>query len=112
MMTPRRRLDAPVIPSPWEWMKQLSAVWPVLVFVGLFLTGNLVMQWRTINMQIKVDKISTRQDSSQVRSERRDYMNCRMFEMMTKMMAKLSQDTAGMHTPKFCDQAFQDMGYR
>lgn len=104
MVQSRRRSDPP--PSPWEWLRQLTAVWPIILFFGAFIAATVTTELNLVTLQKQMIMMTQRQDSGSKRAERRDYMVCRLFEF------QLEHDTTGVKLPKNCSDLFQDMGER
>lgn len=103
MMSPARRRPET---SPWEWLRQLIAVWPVIIFIGAFIAATVTTELNLVTLQKQMIVMTQRQDSGSKRAERRDYMVCRLFEF------QLEHDTTGVKLPKNCSDLFQDMGER
>lgn len=87
--------------------------WPVILATLSIIAVILNTQRSIIELQSQMQVISSRvqtitqrQDSSAHRAEIRDYMVCRVFEILLK------RDSTAAKLPKHCDDVFQNVGYR
>lgn len=104
MMTPaRRRSD-----SSWNWLRQIKEFWVIIVFIIGAIIAFLNTQRAVIDLQKQMLTVTQRQDSGAKRAEARDYMTCRMFEIVVT----LKKDSALVTLPKRCEDVFQNVGYR
>lgn len=95
------------------WLGSVLAYWP-LILATLTVIAFILNAQRDIaqlkgDVQVnggRIQTISSRTDSLTQSAILRDYMVCRVFELLLK------RDTTSLKLPKHCDEVFQGMGYR
>lgn len=96
-----------------SWLGSVIAYWPLvlatLTVIAFILNAQrdiADLKQQTVQNGVRIQMMGSRTDSLASTAVVRDYMVCRVFELL------LQKDSMPTKLPKHCDDVFQTVGYR